>query len=229
MRRPVKLTVREAAKLLSVSESELYRWVDGGEIPFVSVNHQPLFNREELLEWATARHLPLSIELFAEEGRMVPLAEALAHGGIHHGVAGIDRDAALRAVVDLLPIADDADRDMVLHVMLAREAQASTGVGRGIAIPHVRAPLVFAGQPAAVALCFLAHPVAFKAIDDQPVTTIFAMITPTIRRHLQLLSRLSLALHDKGFAEAIARKADRDTILAEARRVDDTLAAKATA
>jgi PTS system nitrogen regulatory IIA component len=225
----VKLTVREAAQLLSLSESDLYRWVDDGEIPFYMVNHQPLFSREELLEWATARHLPLSIELFADEGHMVPLADALARGGIHYDVAGHDRDSALRAVVRCLPVDDEGDRDMVLHIMLAREAELSTGVGRGIAIPHVRAPLVFAGRPAAVALCFLEQPVPFKAVDDQPVSTIFAMMTPRIRGHLQMLSRLSLGLHDAGFAAAVAARADRDTILAAAKHVDDNLAAKGLA
>jgi len=215
----MKLTVREASRLLSVSETELYRWIEDGQIPFHVVNHQPLFNREELLEWATQKHLPLSIELFADEGRMVPLAEALEAGGIHHHVGGADRDRALAAVVSHLPI-DDDDRDMVLHIMLARESQASTGVGRGIAIPHVRAPLVFPGRAAAITLCFLEHAVPFGAIDGAPVTTVFAMMTPTIHGHLQLLSRLSLALHDPGFKAAIERRADREAILAEARRVD---------
>jgi PTS system nitrogen regulatory IIA component len=140
-------------------------------------------------------------------------------------VGGADRDTALAEVVAHLPI-DEDDRDMVLQIMLAREAEASTGVGRGIAIPHVRTPLVFAGRPAAIALCFLDNAVPFGAIDAAPVTTMFAMMTPTIHGHLQLLSRLSLALHDPGFADAVQRRADKATILAEARRVDEAMAVK---
>lgn len=210
--------------MLSVTESELYRWVEDGDIPFILVDHHPLFNREELLEWATARHMPLSIELFADGGSQVLLAEALERGGIHHEVAGTDLDSSLRAIVDCLPIDDEADRDMVYDVMRAREAQTSTGVGRGIAIPHVRMPLVFAGRPAAIALCFLANPIPFEAIDGKPVTTVFAMLTPTVRGHLQLLSRLSLALHDPGFLALLHQRADAATILTEARRVDTTMA-----
>jgi len=220
----MKLTVREAARLLSVPERELYRWVDDGEVPFYLVNHHPLFSRAELLEWAMARHLPLSPELFEEGAHPVHLGDALALGGVHTDVGGADRDAVLAAVVDRLPIADADDREMVLSILRAREAQLSTGVGRGIAIPHVRAPLVFAGHPAALALCFLAHPVKFGAVDDLPVHTVFALVTPTIRNHLQLLSRLSYALHDAGFAAAIARRAPADEIVAAARRIDATLA-----
>jgi PTS system nitrogen regulatory IIA component len=219
----MKLTVREAARLLSVSESELYRWVEEGEIPFLYVNHQPLFHREELLEWATSRRMPLSIELFADEGHPVLLGDALVRGGIHRDVGGSDVASTLRAVVERMPIEDDAERETIADIMIAREADASTAVGNGIAIPHVRSPVVFAGQPAAVTLCFLDHAVQFDSIDGKPVTTVFAMMTPTVRGHLQLLSRLSLALHDPGFVAVLLRRAEPDAILAEARRVDDTL------
>lgn len=219
----MKVNVREAARLLSVSESELYRWVDEGDIPFVFVNHQPLFNRDELLEWATLRRLPLSSELFADEGEHAQLAPALEHGGVHYNVGGTEIASTLAAVVGCLPIDDPDERDTILEIMAAREAEASTGIGGGIAIPHVRTPLVFAGRPAAIALCFLDHAVPFAAIDGKPVTTVFAMMTPTVRAHLHLLSHLSHALNDNDFVATLQRRADAATILAEARRVDARL------
>src|SRR5262245_55714363 len=175
----MKVNVRDAARLLSVSESEVYRWVEDGEIPFLSVNHQPLFNREELLEWATARRMPLSPELFADEGEHARLAAALELGGVHHDVGGTDIPSTLAAVVACLPIDDEEERESILEIMMAREEEASTGIGGGIAIPHVRMPIVFAGRPAAIALCFLDHSVPFAAIDGKPVTTVFALMTPT--------------------------------------------------
>jgi PTS system nitrogen regulatory IIA component len=227
----MKLNVREAAKVLAVSESQLYRWVEAGEIPCVLVNHQPVFSPAELLEWATARRLPVSIALFEsgdeENGSRPPrLAEALAAGGVHHGVRGTDRESVLRAVVERLPLADPGDREMLWQVLLAREALGSTGIGDGIAIPHVRSPLVFPGTVASVTVCFLETPVAFAAIDDQPVHTIFAIVSSTIRGHLQLLSRLSQALLDPGFKTAVLRRAGREELIAEARRLDAALAEK---
>lgn len=219
----MKLTVRQAARLLSVTESRIYRWVEDGEIPCHTVRHQPLFSRAELLEWATAKRLPVSVELFGGGGRAARLAEALERGGVHHHVPGASRAEVLRAVVERLPVPSAAERALVLSIMAAREAQASTGIGDGIAIPHVRAPMVFAGGQAAIALCFLDHDVPFDAIDRRPVHTVFAMLTPTVRGHLQLLSRLSHALFDPGFLDAVKRRGSRDEILAEARRVDATL------
>jgi nitrogen PTS system EIIA component len=222
----VKLTVRQAAKLLSVSESEVYRWVDAGEIPCSMMNHQPLFSRAELLEWATVRRLPVSVKLFEDgEGGPEPvrLTDAIERGGVHKGIRGTDRQSVLRAMVEHLPVGDAQDRELLLEVLLAREALGSTAIGEGIAIPHVRSPLVFAGSRGALALCYLDAPVAFDAPDQQPVHTLFALVSPTIRAHLQLLSRLSLALLDRGFKAAVLRRADRDEIVSEARRVEAAL------
>jgi PTS system nitrogen regulatory IIA component len=223
----MKVTVREAARLLSVSEGQVYRWVESGEIPCSVVNHQPLFSRAELLEWATARRLPVSVALFepaTESGVSVRLADALARGGVHHGVPGSDRASVLRAVVERLPVADEEDRQILLQVLLAREALGSTAVGDGIAIPHVRSPLVFPGAAGVMAVCFLETPVAFGAPDGLPIHTIFALLSPTIRGHLQLLSRLSFALHDQRFKAVVLRRATCEEIVAEAQRLDRALA-----
>jgi len=219
----MKLTVREAARLLAVAEREVYRWVDAGDIPCHVVNHQPLFSRAELLEWATAHRMPLSTELFDDGEAGSSLASAIERGGVHDHVPGGDRDAVLRAVVSRLPIGDAGERELVLSVMLAREDHASTGIGEGIAIPHVRGPLVFAGAPAAAAACYLERGVAFGAIDGEPVHVVFALMTPTIRCHLQLLSRLSFALLDPGFKAALAVHAPSTDLIVHVRRIEAAL------
>jgi PTS system nitrogen regulatory IIA component len=225
----MKLNVRQTAKLLSVSESEIYRWVDSGELPCLFVKHQPLFGRAELLEWATARRLPVSLELFenGDEGPIrLRLAETLERGGVHHDVLGSDRASILRAIVQRLPLSDEGDRDLLLQILLARESIGSSGIGEGIAIPHVRSPLVFPGTSGLVTLSYLASPIPFNAVDGKPVHTVFTLLSPTIRGHLQLLSRLSAALLDPGFKGAVLRRAGRDEIVAEVRRVEAALAEK---
>jgi len=220
------LTVRDAARLLGKSEQQVYRWVDDGEIPFLKVNDQIRFHRAELLEWATARKLAVAVEIFHDEdmnGKALPnLADALAAGGVYYDVEGADRQSVLRAVVKHMPLAEETDREFLLDVLLAREAMGSTGVGDGIAIPHVRNPVVLDGADTLVTLCFLDKPVEYGAIDGNPVHTIFSLVSPTIKGHLQLLAKLSWALHDQRFRDAVLRRANAQELLAEARRVEST-------
>jgi PTS system nitrogen regulatory IIA component len=214
----MQLTVKEAARFLEVPERQIHEWIDGGEIPFSREHGRVRFNQAELLEWATARGLRASDEL--QGGQVSSLAEALSLGGVHEGVAAADRDGAIRAAVSRLPLGPGTDPEMLIEVMLAREAAGSTAVGDGIAIPHVRAPIVQHGVKPAIALCTLAQPVDFGARDGKPVHTLFLLATPTVNVHLQMLARLAAALHDAEFKSAVLRRAPASEILAHARRLD---------
>ncbi len=214
----MQLSVKEAATFLAVPERQIHEWIDAGEIPFSREQGRTRFNQAELLEWATARGLRASLQL--QGGQAPSLAEALSLGGVHQGVAAADRDGAIRAAVERLPLGPGADPEMLIEVMLAREAAGSTAVGDGIAIPHVRAPIVQHGVQPAIALCALAQPVDFGARDGKQVHTLFLLATPTVDAHLQILARLAAALHDPEFKNAVLRRAPADEILAHARRLD---------
>jgi PTS system nitrogen regulatory IIA component len=191
------------------------------------VNEQYRFNRAELLEWATSRRMNVSAAVFEEpesSGTPMPgLVEALRAGGIFYRVSGRDKEAVLRAVVEHLRVPEEVDREFLLRVLLAREALQSTGIGDGIAIPHVRNPIVLHVARPMVTLCFLEEPIEFGAIDGKPVNVLFTMVSPTVRAHLRLLSRLSFALHDGGFKKAVLRQASSEDILREAERVEKAL------
>jgi len=211
-----KLTVRDAAALLNVSEKNVYRWIKQGVLPAYRVDDQYRINPTELLEWATERKLHVSPEIFSEperEGEPAPtLEQALRAGGIHDRIAGRDKAGVLRAVVALLQLPDDVDREFLYEVLLAREALGSTGVGDGIAIPHVRNPIVLHLSQPIVTLCFLEQPIDFGAIDGQPVHTLFTLISPTVRAHLHLLSRLAFVLRDPRFAATVRAQASPEEI-----------------
>ncbi|MBI4511034.1 MAG: PTS sugar transporter subunit IIA [Deltaproteobacteria bacterium] len=217
------LTTREAAVLLKTSERQIYRWVDESEIPFRRVRDQVRFDRTDLLEWATSRRLPVSLEAFDEglepEDRAPSLADALRLGGVHHDVPATDRDSALRAVVSLMPMPPSVDREFLIEVLLARESTSSTAIGDGIAIPHVRQPVVAAGAKAAVSVSYLREPVPFGALDGKAVATVFFIVSPTVRTHLQVLAHLARALLDPGFHAALQRRAKTEELAMEAARL----------
>jgi PTS system nitrogen regulatory IIA component len=220
------LTVADVAALLRTPPKQIYRWIDEGELSCNWFHDQPRFNRTELLEWATARHMPIVVEQFlddeGDDSSFPTLVSCLGAGGIHHRIGGVDRPSVLRAVVDVMQL-PEVDKETLVQVLLAREATGSTGIGNGIAIPHVRHPIVMGGSTASISLCFLERPVDFCAIDSSPIHTLFLMISTTVRGHLHTLAKLGTALRDPGFKDAVLRRASAEELLREAGRVEAAL------
>lgn len=221
----MQLTVREAALLLDASEAAIYDWIDANEIPFQRVDDQYRFNRAELVEWATLRGMRVSVDAVqTRRGPSSPpvytLSDALEAGGVHPAIPAVDGPSVIRGIVARLQIERDEDREALAAVLIAREAMRST-VGDGIAIPHVHSPVVVQGAHAAVALCYLERPLDFGAHDGQPVSTVFMLTSPNAKAHLQLLSRLSSALHAPDFRAAVLGRASLPEVLAAARRFEE--------
>jgi PTS system nitrogen regulatory IIA component len=222
----MQLTIRNLTRLLYPEESTVNRWIKQGGLPAHRVGGQYRVNRSELLEWATANRIKVSLELFdsLEDSIDSPtLASALEAGGIHYGLQDTAKKEALRALVQVLPLPVGIDREQLLSLFLAREASASTAVGDGIAIPHVRNPIVLHVDRPMVTLAFLKRPVEFGALDGKPVHVFFSIVSPTTREHLQLLSRLSFVLHDPILRQTVMRQAPPHEILDEIRRVEATV------
>jgi PTS system nitrogen regulatory IIA component len=192
------------------------------------VNDQYRLNRIDLLEFAAARNLDVSPALLDQlEPQALPgLAGAIRAGGVHRDLPGDDKASILRAVVDRLPLPRGVDRATLHHVLLAREALGSTGFGNGIALPHARNPIVLRVARPAVAVCYLAHPVDFDALDGKPVHTLMTLVCPTTLAHLHLLALAAAALRDKGVLAALEARADADALVAEVARVEAGLAAR---
>ena len=227
----MQLTVRDVSRFLKVSDSTVTRWIKQRGLPTHQVGGRFHFNRVELLEWATANRIKVCVEAFDQLEASDPpsgsLVEAIETGGVFHHIQNTSKERTLAAVVEVLPLPESVDREALLRLFLAREASATTAIGDGIALPHVRNPIVLDVARPMVTVCFLEHPVDFGALDGKPVQALFSLICPTVRSHLQTLSRLSFALHDAKFKEVVGRQGQRDEILNEARRIEASFPAPA--
>jgi len=223
----MQLSVKDAAAILTVSEKTIYRWIKQEVIPAYRINEQFRFNRSELLEWATSRRIQVNPDIFKEpESSTIPLpslGEALKAGGVAYRIEGNDQASVLRSIVDVLKLQDEVDREFLYEVLLARETLGSTGIGDGIAIPHVRNPVVLHVTKPTVTLCFLEHPIDFKAIDGKPVNILFTLISPTVRAHLHLLSRLGFVLHNANFKDIVKRQGSREELMSSLLAAEATL------
>lgn len=213
----MQVSVKDAAHMLNVSEKTIYRWIKESLIPFFKINEQYRFNRTEILEWATAQHIKVSPDIFLEsdtnQNALPSLTEAIKAGGIIYRLSGNDPATVLQSIVDSIKLPEEVDREFLYQVLLARETLGSTGIGNGIAIPHVRNPVILHVAKPTVTLCFLEKSIDFKALDGKPVTVLFTIISPTVRAHLHLLSRVGFVLHDQDLKDALARQAPREELM----------------
>lgn len=220
----MQLTVKEIARLTNVTEKKVREWIRKKGLPAYVVNETYRCNRAELLEWATAHKISVSPEIFRGEDRseepLPSLAEALEAGGIQHRVAGKDKTLVLKSVVQLLPLPQNVEREFLLSALLTREALGSTGIGRGIAIPHVRNPIILNVKKPSVTLCFLEQPIDFGAPDGIPVRVLFVLISNTVRTHLHLLSKLAFVLNQEFVRQTLTQETPASEIIKAFKKVE---------
>lgn len=104
--------------------------------------------------------------------------------------------------------------DRAIHeVLVERERLGTTGIGNGIAVPHGKVP----GLTRLFGIfARLDRPIAFAAIDDQPVDLIFVLLAPEDAGadHLKALARVSRMLRDRTMCEKLRGTDNADALYA---------------
>jgi PTS system nitrogen regulatory IIA component len=215
----VILDAREAARVLGMSEEQVYELATKGLLPSHVVDEQLRFNKVELLEWAQKRRRKIDTGMFRKPTSTGPaLSAALTKGGIHRDVVAKDEREALMALARLLPLPPSVDRDTVTSLFVSRAGAVTADAG--IAIPHARSPVVLPIDEAVVTLAFFKDPVDMRAHDGRAVRVAFAIFSPTVRSHLHLLARLSGVLSDATFHASLEQRASDEAILSRLRALE---------
>lgn len=221
------LEQNEAAQALNVDEKTVVRWIKKDNLPAEQMYGNYQINPVDLLEWATERGIKVNPALYkmhdADNLPLPSLGQALEAGGIHCGVLGTDKETVLRNVVTQLNLPPELDPGFILQVLLAREALGTTAVGDGIAIPHVRNPILVQLAVPKVSLSYLAEPLDFGALDGKPVQILFTIISPTIKMHLHLLSKLAFCLRDPRLRRILGSACNPHAILSAVREIEGEL------
>ncbi len=105
------------------------------------------------------------------------------------------------------------DEREIFEVLLERERLGTTGVGRGIAIPHGK----FAKLNRLVGLFGrLEQPIDFDSVDDKPVDLVFLLLAPESAGadHLKALARISRLLRDEIVCAKLRGSEDREAMYA---------------
>jgi len=102
-------------------------------------------------------------------------------------------------------------RNEIFDSLISREKLGSTGLGKGVAIPHGR---LSALERPLCAFIRLDNPVEFDAADGQPVDLVFALIVPesSTDEHLQILAGIAALFSNPAFCTAM-RDCNNDACL----------------
>src|SRR5213593_4860950 len=114
------------------------------------------------------------------------------------------KDEILAELVGMLKL-DDGASDTLLRMLQRRETLGSTGVGRGIAIPHCRSLVV-----SRLRLAYGHHQggIAFQAIDNRPVFDFFLIVAPPLEvsnQYLPVLGKIAQFAKEPDVPAKLAR------------------------
>lgn len=110
--------------------------------------------------------------------------------------------------------------EKIFQVLFDRERLGSTGLGRGVAIPHARVPDL---THTVAAMLTLSQPVDFESADGEPIDIAFGLLVPEDDgdHHLQHLSRLVTLFRDAETCTKIRQAANSEEIFELLLAVDD--------
>jgi PTS system nitrogen regulatory IIA component len=210
----MELNSKEVADLLNMAENDVREWAHAGKLPHLDAQGRLRFNRQAILEWALGRGHPLNLGLEEmEPADLPPIAELFAPHTFHYDVPGHTFAEVLRAALDIFELPPEADKELIYDLLVSREKLMTTAIGDGLAIPHLRVPIVV-NVPRPVLGTFFTHePIDMGALDRQPVHTLFLLLSLTPKQHLELLARLAFLFRRPDFVALLWKRAKPEIIL----------------
>lgn len=125
-----------------------------------------------------------------------------------------DKSGAIDFLVDLMDKSGRlSDKEEYKKGVLEREAQGTTGIGEGVAIPHSKNKAV---KEAGLSAMVIKNGLDFESLDAQPAYLFFMIAAPDGENnvHLEVLSRLSTLLMDEKFRQDLIDSKDKDEFIA---------------
>jgi nitrogen PTS system EIIA component len=144
---------------------------------------------------------------------VIEIADLLTARGVVAQLRAGNKRQALQELARRAAAMTELPERRIYDVLNDRERLGSTGIGRGVAIPHGK--LAELSRPYAI-FGRLERPIPFEAIDAQPVDLVFVLLTPLDAGpdHLTALSRISRLLRDETMCEKLRGASGPDALYA---------------
>jgi mannitol/fructose-specific phosphotransferase system IIA component (Ntr-type) len=129
------------------------------------------------------------------------------------GLSGTTKAEVINAIVDLLQGHEGIDNlEAVRTAIFDREKMMSTGVGKGLGLPHAKTA---AASETVAAFATTAEPVEFGAIDDEAVRVLLLLVGPEEHKsqHVKILGRISRLVSRDALRQRLIEATDPQTII----------------
>ena len=142
-------------------------------------------------------------------------SDFVSNKSIRAELTSTDKESVVSELVDSLLEAGDikaADRDDIIKAIMKREELGSTGIGRGIAVPHTKHPSV---EKLIGTVGVSVGGVEFDSLDGEEVQLFFLLVSPPDRPgdHLRALENISRQLRDETFCRFLKQSRNTEDIV----------------
>ena len=148
------------------------------------------------------------------------LQDVFPKKAISENLKATDKESVIRELVTLLVSAGHLEKGVVedlASILIEREKEGTTGIGGGVAIPHVKTDL-YDGVIGAIGRS--EHGIDFNAVDGEPVYLFFLFFSPKDQApvHLEILKKITTMLRNKLYCQFMRnakKKTDIHDVLRE--------------
>jgi PTS system nitrogen regulatory IIA component len=151
------------------------------------------------------------------------LSALIERGGVYYDVPGANPKDTIANIIGLMPPIEAVSPQELHRQIMEREALVSTGIGRGIALPHPRNPVI-AGSNAQplVAVAFPVMPIDWNTQDGGKVHTVFLIISESAKQHLSALSKINFLCQKEKFRSLIETRVSKKEIIAAIKEAENS-------
>lgn len=143
----------------------------------------------------------------------VDLAELIKKGGVFKDIEGSSPEEIYKNVISKINFSSDINPEIIYKALCDREKIMSTAVGKGIALPHARVPVIKDEKDQRICVVYLKKPIDMHAPDGCLVFVMFVILTSNQQTHLKVLSELVQLFQNQDFKQLLESHTDEPLLV----------------
>ncbi|MFC1599279.1 PTS sugar transporter subunit IIA [Candidatus Omnitrophota bacterium] len=218
MQRNNILTTQELSKYLKLNEKTIIKMAQTGDLPGFKIGNQWRFYLSTIDEYLQDKIVRSSQYDFSRviqtKDEILPLSRLVCESCINLTLRAQDKEGVLYELAETVQKAGvTTSLENLLDHLKKREDMLSTGLGRGIAIPHPRNPSDSLFTRAAVVIGRSKQGIDFASPDGGKVHLFFLPCAPDVVLHLKLLSKVAKLLETEGVFKKLKTVKTKENVI----------------